>query len=205
MAKEKKSMTGKWDRWYKGVSKKDIGAFRYGDTETYTMAAKFLADIKEVEDWGCGLGGFKRFYKGKYIGIDGSKTPFTDKVVDLRTYKSNVEGVMMRHVLEHNYDWDNVLTNAVASFNKKMCLILFTPFSPKTHEIAHNLVHGVDVPDISFKRKDIEKHFSEYKWKLVANIPTKHAYRVEHVYFITKKSPSIVGKLRSKIRPLLKK
>ena len=171
-------MIGKWDKWYEGVSKNDMGAFRYGDTETYQMGAKFLADIKEVEDWGCGLGGFKKFYKGKYIGVDGSWTPFTDKIVDLRKYKSNVDGIMMRHVLEHNYEWEKVLSNAIASFNKKMCLVLFTPFSSKTHEIAHNLVHGVDVPDISFSRKDIERHFDGYRWELVNSIPTKHAYRI---------------------------
>ena len=58
-------MLGKWDNWYKGLTKKDLGAFLYGDTETYKLAAEFLSDMKVVEDWGCGVGGFKRFYKGK--------------------------------------------------------------------------------------------------------------------------------------------
>lgn len=181
-------MLGKWDKWYEGLTKQDQGAFLYGDTETYLVAADWLSDIKKIEDWGCGVGGFKRFYRGEYVGLDGSKTPFADKIVDLRKYKSKIDGIMMRHVLEHNYDWEKVLANAVASFQKKMILILFTPFVEKTIEISHNLSHGVDVPDISFSREDIEKHFKGCKWKLVANIPTGTGYGVEHVYFLTKSS-----------------
>lgn len=180
-------MLGKWDNWYKGLTKKDLGAFLYGDTETYKLAAEFLSDMKVVEDWGCGVGGFKRFYKGKYTGVDGSKTPFTNKVVDLREYKSKVDGIMMRHVLEHNYDWEKVLDNAIGSFRKKMCLILFTPFAGSTQEIAHNLAHGVDVPDIAFSQKDIEKHLTGCDWKMIGNIKTDTGYGVEHIFYITKK------------------
>src|SRR5436190_20051954 len=132
-------MLGKWDGWYKDV--KSMSSFRYGNTSTYQMGADFLADMPEVEDWGCGTGGFKRLYNGKYIGLDGSKNPFVDKVVDLREYRSNVDGIFMRHVLEHNYDWQAVLENAVASFKKKFYLAIFTPFMDKTHEIKHEAKH----------------------------------------------------------------
>ena len=178
------SMLGKWDDWYKDV--KEMGSFKYGNTVTYELAADFLADMAEVEDWGCGTSGFKRFYKGKYTGIDGSANPFVDKVVDLRDYHSSVDGIMMRHVLEHNYKWDKVLPNAVDSFNKKFCLILFTPFMDTTREIAHNKKHGVDVPDIAFSRKDIERFFEGLKWRLQDNIRTRTGYRVEHVYYVEK-------------------
>lgn len=181
-------MLGKWDLWYKGLTEKDQGAFLYGDTQTYLMAADWLSDMKTVEDWGCGVGGFKRFYKGKYIGLDGSKTPFVDRVVDLRKYKSKVDGIVMRHVLEHNYDWKKVLENATQSFQKKMVLVLFTPFVEKTVEISHNLSHGVDVPDISFNQKDLEKCFKGCEWLLSADIPTSTGYGLEHVYFLAKKS-----------------
>ncbi len=177
-------MLGKWDKWYEKAD--TMGSFAYGDTVTYQLAANFLADMEEVEDWGCGTGGFKRLFKGKYSGIDGSDNPFVDKVVDLRTYRSNVDGIMMRHVLEHNYDWKDVLSNVMSSFNKKFCLVLFTPFAKTTDQVAHNKKHGVDVPDISFKKEDIESFFKDLKWKLEDNLKTRTGYRVEHIYYVEK-------------------
>lgn len=56
---------GNWDAWYRDFASEKIGAFRYGDTVTSRMASAFMADVGEVEDWGCGAGGFKRFYHGK--------------------------------------------------------------------------------------------------------------------------------------------
>jgi hypothetical protein len=50
-------------------------------------------------------------------------------------------------VLEHNYKRKSILTAALRSFRKKLCLILFAPFS-LTYEIGHNSVHGIDVPDL---------------------------------------------------------
>jgi hypothetical protein len=90
----------------------------------------------------------------------------------------------MRHILEHNYEWEKVLDAALQSFQKKFCLILFTPFAVETKEIAHNGRYGIDVPDFSFKREDIERHFKGVNWKLIQNIQTQSQYRVEHVYFI---------------------
>ena len=174
------SMLGRWNSWYKDV--KTMGSFRYGNTETYKLAADFLEGM-EVQDWGSGTGGFKRLHQGPYTGLDGSKTPFVDKVVDLREYHSNVDGIVMRHVLEHNYDWAKILRNAMISFNKKCCLIIFTPFSEETHEIAHNKSHGVDVPDISFARYDIERFFEGMKWN-VDELKTRTGYNVENIYYI---------------------
>jgi hypothetical protein len=178
------SMLGKWDGWYKNV--KQQGSFRYGNTVTYQLAADFLGDMAEVEDWGCGTGGFERLYSGKYTGLDGSANPFVDKVVDLRTHRSNVDGIMMRHVLEHNYDWETVLAGAASSFKKKFCLVLFTPFKDTTQEIAHEKKHGVDVPVIAFSRPDIEKFFAGLKWRLQDNIKSGTHYGVEHVYYVEK-------------------
>lgn len=183
-----KSMLGKWDWWYKNV--KQSTSFRYGNTVTYQLAEDFLKNLS-VEDWGSGTGAFKRIHRGSYLGIDGSKNPFVDKVVDLRNYKSNVEGIMMRHVLEHNIEWKKVLDNAISSFKRRFCLVLFTPFSKKTKVIAQNKKHGVDVPDISFSKKDIERYFKDLKWKLTENIKTKTGYEAEHIYFVEKPKPKI--------------
>lgn len=178
-------MLGKWDSWHKNV--KRMSSFRYGNTITYQLAEDFLKGM-EVEDWGCGTGGFKRLHKGGYIGVDGTQTPFVDKIVDLRNYKSSVDGIMMRHVIEHNYDWKTVLENAVFSFKKKFCLVLFTPFTDETKVIAQNKKFGVDVPNISFNKKDLESCFEGLTWKLTENIKTRSGYSVEHVYFLEKKN-----------------
>jgi hypothetical protein len=87
---------------------------------------------------------------------------------------STAPGIMMRHILEHNYDWEKILISAIRSFQEKFCLVLFTPFASETKEIAHNLKYGVDVPDLSFKRQDIERHFIGLRWKLIE----KHCYAV---------------------------
>ena len=120
----------------------------------------------------------------KYTGLDGSETPYADKIVDLEAYQSHSPGILVRHVLEHNYNWEQVLKNAIASFGKKMCLCLFTPFETSTREIAHNRTSGVDVPDLSFARSDIEQHLVGVHWTLFDNIQTDTQYKVEHVYLI---------------------
>lgn len=178
-------MLGKWDKWYKNVKK--MSSFRYGNTITYKLAADFLSDMDEVEDWGCGTGGFKRLYKGNYKGIDGSKTPFVDKVADLRQYRSSVNGIVMRHVLEHNYDWERILKNALASFNKKLCIIFFTPFNKdRPHQvITHNNKYGVDVPNISFTHEEIKKCLGDLDY-VVEEHKTKTGYGLETIYYITK-------------------
>jgi hypothetical protein len=176
------SNVGKWDSWYRDLSLGEDAPL-YGDATTYLMAAAFFADVKEVEDWGCGRGGFRRFcLSERYIGVDGSKTPYAEKVVDLCTYKSTAEGILLRHVLEHNNEWARILSGALISFQRKLCIILFTPFAAETKQI--NYTPGLDVPDISFKQSDIEQHFSEVSWKLLKGIKTETQYGIEHVYLV---------------------
>jgi hypothetical protein len=149
----RQSNLGKWDQWYAGLEDGEPQA--YGDVFSYALAADFLQDCASVEDWGCGKGWFRTLMKGgpEYTGIDGSKTPFADVVADLTEYLSNPDGILIRHVLEHNYQWQEILANAVQSARKKLCIILFTPCSAETHEIAYT--EDVGVPDISFDLRDI--------------------------------------------------
>jgi hypothetical protein len=184
-------MADKWNEWYSKLTVNDCGSFKYGETVTYELGYKFLQVCDKIEDWGCGTGGFKRFYLNgelnKYIGVDGSKTPFADIKTDLTKYISNIDGIFMRHVLEHNYEWKPILENACKSFNKKMCLILFTPFSSETTEIAHNLQHGVDVPDISFNKDDLITIFEKYNINYESiTLNTSTGYDIEHVFYLNK-------------------
>lgn len=146
------SNLGKWNRWYYGLRANDPQP--YGDTITYQLGADWLQDCAVIEDWGCGKGWFSKFVsKSKYIGIDGSHSPFAEKIVDLVNYQSNVSGIYMRHVIEHNYEWKPILINALESFTERMVLVLFTPLSEETHEIYYNVDPGV--PDISFAENDL--------------------------------------------------
>ena len=178
------SNVGKWNEWYAGMQPGQENIALYGEALTYRMAAAFLADLEGVEDWGCGKGGFRLFCQNKYKGIDGSETPYADEIADLTTYRSAPEGILLRHVLEHNYDWEKILASAVASFRKKLCLILFTPFAEATAEIAHNRHLGVDVPDLSLAATEIERHFDGLRFRLFRDLTTKSQYKVEHVYCI---------------------
>ena len=185
-------MVDKWNNWYKDLSTKDIGSFKYGDTVTYKLGYTYLQSCNTIEDWGCGTGGFKRFFINnetfpKYIGVDGSKTPFADIKADLTKYVSTVDGIFMRHILEHNYDWKAILENACRSFTQKMCLVLFTPFTSETKELAHNLCHGVDVPDLSFDKNEILKIFEKYNITYdLSTFNTDTGYNIEHVFYLTK-------------------
>lgn len=170
-------MLGLWD-----YSKVEPGQKYGGDDVTYEKGMAFLSDCPIVEDWGCGTGYSKKFCKGVYRGIDGSKGPHTDVVADLRQYTSDAHGIFMRHVLEHNHDWKKVLDNALGSFKKKMVLILFTPFQPVTKVLAINTDYH-DVPDIGFQKQDITDPLKPFAIKEEV-LRTKTQYGIEFVFYI---------------------
>lgn len=186
-----KSNINKWDEWHKDISNNtQDSSYKYGDTETYQIAANFLSDCKTIEDWGVGAGGFL-IYSPEAIGIDGSDTPFaTKKFIDLCDYETKVEGIHIRHILEHNYEWDRILENALKSATKKICLTLFIPLNDgdTTIEKAHNLKHGVDVPDLSISKDKFDEILLKYNPSIVETITleTNTGYSTEIVYKITK-------------------
>jgi len=181
------SNVNKWNSWYKDLND-NPSSFRYGDTVTYKLGAEFLEDCKIVEDWGTGAGGFKKYFPTA-IGVDGSDTPHAEKkFVDLTTYTTICDGIFMRHVLEHNYEWESILKNAVNSAAKKICIILFTPLTETTVELAHNLKIGVDVPDLSLDKDQFEKIINSVNPKTVKieHFNTKTGYGQEIVVYIEK-------------------
>lgn len=151
------SNLGKWDNWFRNARSPRA----FGRGATYKKAASFLGDLPLIEDWGCGLAWFRQFVRPEqYRGVDGSCSPFADLIVDLCEYTSNVDGILIRHVLEHNDDWETVLLNALKSFRQKMCLIVFTPFAATTTRTAvQELSPGKRVPSYSFSKQDLTRHF----------------------------------------------
>jgi hypothetical protein len=105
----------------------------YGVSPVYEIGAKMLKDCGVVEDWGCGLGWFKKIMsdvnpKVQVIGLDGSPSKYVDKVLDLANYErspSGVPGIFMRGVLEHNWCWRLILEKACDSFTKKLVLAMY--------------------------------------------------------------------------------
>lgn len=149
------SNVGKWDNWYHGLDLDEPQAF--GDQTSYRMAAEWLQDCETVADWGCGKGAFRSYVPPprRYLGFDGSNTPFAAQIVDLASFQFASEGVLLRHVIEHNYDWQEILRNAAASFTKRMVVVVFTPMIPsedvKVEEIAFQTLGPLGgVPDLSF-------------------------------------------------------
>jgi hypothetical protein len=181
----------KWDNLYKDLDNKP-GAFMFGDTESYISGARFLMDCEIVEDWGVGAGGFKR-YRPDAIGIDGSITPFADKIEDLVNYKSECDGIFMRHVLEHDRNWKLILTNAISSAKKKLMIVLFIPLSGgKTEEILEgteaNKNMGVNVPNLSIAIDDFMDIISPYVETIdQENMISDTQYGQEVLFYITKK------------------
>lgn len=151
------SNVGLWDRWYADLSEPAA----YGDDTTYLLGAEFLTDCPLIEDWGCGKGWFRTFvHPDRYRGVDGSRTPFADVTADLATYRSEVPGVFLRHVLEHDYRWEAILANAAASATERLAVILFTPLGEATREIA--FAEDPGVPDISFALDDLLAHLTAF-------------------------------------------
>jgi hypothetical protein len=170
-------MLGLWD-----YSKASPGQ-KYGDDDiTYEKAMAFLSDCPLVEDWGCGFGYAKKFCKTTYRGIDGSKGPVTDVIADLREYKSEADGILLRHVLEHNHDWKKVLDNVIGSFKKKLVIILFTPLVSNTKQIATN---ANNIPDISFRKDDILAPLKGFQVKEEV-LRTRTQYGIEFVFYVSR-------------------
>lgn len=145
---------GLWDKWYAGLTEPEP----YADTPTYLLGAEWLADCELVEDWGCGKGWLRTLRPDGYRGVDGSHSPFADEVADLTEYRSEVPGIFMRHVLEHNPEWEKVLDNALASFTERMALILFTPLASETHDLEWEDPPGV--PNLSFRLEDLTERMN---------------------------------------------
>ncbi len=176
MVRESKAF---WDKAFA----RNFQSHPFGDTITYQMGAEFIGDLP-VEDWGCGLGWYRQYAKGPYCGLDGSPSRFCDKVGELGEYRSQTPALFMRHVLEHNaFDWQTILDNAVASFTKRMVLIIFTPFREFTIELK--VEHEGDPPQISFAWSDVTDRFGDASW---TSQPTasRTQHGVENVFYLEK-------------------
>ena len=167
-------------RWQYG----NAAPFPYGDDVTYRKAIAYLDGHGTIEDWGAGTGYARRFVRqSAYRAIDGSPSLEVDGVVDLRTYRSEAECILLRHVLEHNADWQRILENALRSFRRRMVLVVFTPFAAETQEIAS----WQGIPDLAFRKDELVAHFEGLAWR-EETVATNTEYLREHVFYLERPS-----------------
>lgn len=149
---------GRWNRWYDLVDPEQPEP--YGDSPSYQLAADFVAGL-DVADWGCGKGWMRNLIPAdRYVGIDGSHSPFADIIADLADYTTPSPAIVMRHVLEHDRRWRQILRNAAGAAEQRLVVVLFTPLRRVTREIARNSMIGV--PDISFNIDDITAELGDF-------------------------------------------
>jgi hypothetical protein len=93
--------------------------------------------------------------------------------------------VFVRHVLEHNYQWAAILDNAVASFTRRMTLVLLTPMAERTGPIEPSNLPWVDAPNIAFAHADLVEHFGGASFDF-EDIAGGGYYRRERIYYLEK-------------------
>lgn len=142
------SNAGKWARFHG-----NHGPRPYVDTPSYNLALEWLEGCETIEDWGCGTGWFRHVapWPERIRNIDGTDAPEVDLVVDLVDYRpvSRPCGIHCRHVLDHNWQWDRILTNLLETALDRFVVTLFVVPSSGTlaQEVAYVASH--DVPDLS--------------------------------------------------------
>ena len=183
---------GRWSTLITGTQRP------FGDEVTYHRAAQFLADCEQIEDWGCGFGWFSKIMAGHNDAhvqkLDGTKTEFSDRQVNLCNYRSQSEGILLRHVLEHNHDWRQVLENALHSFQRKLVIVIYTPFTDETHNRNdHEFEDGTTVPVISFRLDDLQDCFAKYPEISVSEerLQTRTEFRDERLFYLEKISSTV--------------
>lgn len=159
---------------------------QFGDELTYKLVAEFLEPCSTVEDWGAGSG-WLRQYLGedvKYKAVDGSESSGADVVADLAEYRAKPrrQGIVLRHVIEHNERWAEILDNAAASFTKRLIVVIHTPAVERTEVVGRDL----GLPLIAFSVADILEHLPGATHE---EVRTKSRYGAEQVYRVDATAP----------------
>lgn len=179
-------MLGRWAPLYEGVTnRRPYGAY----SPTYQAAAEWLRPCATVEDWGGGTGYFSLFLQPGtvYRCVDGTANEFADEVADLTSYRpvTKPEGILCRHVLEHNVEWRAILANLIESFTRRAVVVVYSPFTPlgaPTTDLEDD-ESGLGVPTLSFNSEEfmaaIEPVFHRYH---TFHGPTCGHYHIETVF-----------------------
>lgn len=160
--------------------------FPYDDTESYRRGMAFLDQPGEtIEDWGCGTGFARRFVReASYRGIDGSAAEGGDLIkADLQEYRSSADNIFIRHVLEHNWGWRAILANALASFQKRLVLIVFTPLGDSEQRLDDQ--GDLGIPDLQLDAAELRRAFEGFTVR-EERIDSKTQYGGETIFYVSR-------------------
>lgn len=134
-----------WEAWWPDLYTSAGVPQEYpGGSESYKLAGEFLGGENLVEEWGCATTYGRQFIPAPYRGVDGAKSKFNDVTADLTQYKSDVPNALIRHVLEHNWEWRTILDNFLGSFTNRAVVILFIPLGDQ--DINRSFENRVEMP-----------------------------------------------------------
>jgi len=172
-------VAGKWD--YSAAA----APAAYGAPDTYRLAAAWLDGCGSVvEDWGCGTAYARQFFtQSRYVGVDGSTSKFADTVADLLTYISpGADGILLRHVLEHNPQWEALLARALGAARRRVAVVLYIPPEQDTREVAR----WGDIPCYALGRPALVALLAPHQWREVRIKCATPPFNVEHIFYIEK-------------------
>jgi len=111
----------------------------YGALDTYQLAAEWLQGCATVADWGGGTGFFGTLLPPAvaYRVVDGTVQTTDQTLVNLAHFREPSDGILLRHVLDHNLDWRAILENALAACRRRLVVVTFTPDAPATTIAKH--------------------------------------------------------------------
>lgn len=154
------------------------GPVTYGDDTTYELGAAWLRGL-HVADWGAGWGRFAELFDGPVTSIDGTESPKIAYVADLQTYVKGSHGIFLRHVLEHNEGWEQILTNALVSCKMRLFLAVYTPDSD-TDELIREYADGIHIRRLPTHR--ITQIMAEYGYVTTYTVESGTEYGQERVW-----------------------
>lgn len=167
---------------------------------SYQRAAAFL-DRPDwtVEDWGCGKARFKSFVKSAhYIGVDGS-AGYADILDDLRNplpERPVCDGIMLRHVLDHNEQWTAVLHAALMHAVSRVCIVLFVPphDGPEVDKVllrsSESKWWDAGIPDVAINPAALELCIRNHGFTFTKEclLSPGTGYGVENIYYCERES-----------------
>ncbi|WP_200885044.1 methyltransferase domain-containing protein [Croceibacterium mercuriale] len=176
----KMRMTDRWN--YAGKP-----ATPYDDETSYGKGMAWLdGHGATIEDWGCGTCYAQRFVtQSRYVGVDGSDSEQAHIKAELQEYRSDVDCIFMRHVLEHNWGWRQILDNALQSFGKRMVLVTFTPFAPPGARGDDVLDSYGPIPDLALDRDELRQKLGALLVR-EEQIETRTQYGTETLFYLEK-------------------
>ena len=101
--------------------------------------SKSINPNKIVLEIGCGIGYFRPLFGENYIGTDINLYDKADLIADISKDNclcpESIDVILMNNLLEHVYDYSNLLKNCINSLKKGGILLITVPYSSILHQV----------------------------------------------------------------------